>query len=786
MLNKFIDKFLFFDGAMGTMLQKRGLKTGQLPEELNIKNPEILYNIHREYLNSGSNIVSANTFGANRHKFKNSEYKLEEIIRAAVKTAKNSTSGMEEKYVALDIGPIGTLLSPLGTLSFDDAYNIFKEQIIIGEDAGADLIIIETFADLYELKAAILAAKENSCLPVFATMSFQDNGRTFTGTDVKTFVFTAEGLGVDALGVNCSLGPKQLQPIVDELLKYSSIPVMVQANAGLPIYQNNNTYYDIDPKEYSHEINIMAKKGVSIFGGCCGTSPEYIQSMVNSLKGLKPVEISKKNFTTATSSSKTVFFGEEVKIIGERINPTGRKYLKEALMGNKLDYVIKEAIAQQESGSHILDINVGLPGIDEKELMRKAIHEVQSVVSLPLQIDSPNVDVIEAGARIYNGKPIINSVNGKKESMEKVFPIAKKYGALLVALTLDEEGLPATAEKRLEIASNIIETAKDYGIPEENILIDPLVLTASSEQAAVMETLKAIPLIKNKYKVKIVLGISNVSYGLPKRQLLNTTYLAMALAFGMDAPITDSTNEAVMDVIRSYRVLSAQDKDSRKYIESYSNIITESCGVDYDKNLIEIIINGLKDEAKEVSVKLLEVYEPIELVNQFIVPALDIVGEKYENQEIFLPQLIRSAETSKAVFETIKEKSEKADEIEGKKILLATVKGDIHDIGKNIVKLMLENYGYRIFDLGKDVDTEKIVETVHKENIELVGLSALMTTTVKNMEDTIKELKKEFPHVKVMVGGAVLTEDYASKIGADYYSKDARGAVDLAKKVFTD
>ncbi|NLK64343.1 MAG: dihydropteroate synthase [Tissierellia bacterium] len=771
---------------MGTMLQKRGLKTGQLPEELNIKNPEILYNIHREYLNSGSNIVSANTFGANRHKFKNSEYKLEEIIRAAVKTAKNSTSGMEEKYVALDIGPIGTLLSPLGTLSFDDAYNIFKEQIIIGEDAGADLIIIETFADLYELKAAILAAKENSCLPVFATMSFQDNGRTFTGTDVKTFVFTAEGLGVDALGVNCSLGPKQLQPIVDELLKYSSIPVMVQANAGLPIYQNNNTYYDIDPKEYSHEINIMAKKGVSIFGGCCGTSPEYIQSMVNSLKGLKPVEISKKNFTTATSSSKTVFFGEEVKIIGERINPTGRKYLKEALMENKLDYVIKEAIAQQESGSHILDINVGLPGIDEKELMRKAIHEVQSVVSLPLQIDSPNVDVIEAGARIYNGKPIINSVNGKKESMEKVFPIAKKYGALLVALTLDEEGLPATAEKRLEIASNIIETAKDYGIPEENILIDPLVLTASSEQAAVMETLKAIPLIKNKYKVKIVLGISNVSYGLPKRQLLNTTYLAMALAFGMDAPITDSTNEAVMDVIRSYRVLSAQDKDSRKYIESYSNIITESCGVDYDKNLIEIIINGLKDEAKEVSVKLLEVYEPIELVNQFIVPALDIVGEKYENQEIFLPQLIRSAETSKAVFETIKEKSEKADEIEGKKILLATVKGDIHDIGKNIVKLMLENYGYRIFDLGKDVDTEKIVETVHKENIELVGLSALMTTTVKNMEDTIKELKKEFPHVKVMVGGAVLTEDYASKIGADYYSKDARGAVDLAKKVFTD
>ncbi|MDD4437145.1 MAG: homocysteine S-methyltransferase family protein [Tissierellia bacterium] len=785
MLNKLKEKFLYFDGAMGTMLQKRGLKTGELPEELNITNAEVIYNIHREYLNSGSNIITTNTFGANRLKLKNLLYTVEEIVTTAVETAKKSTAGMEDNYVALDIGPIGALLSPLGTLRFEEAYDIFKEQVVIGANAGADLILIETMTDLYELKAAILAAKENSNLPVFATMSFQDNGRTFTGTDVKTFVFVAEGLGVDVLGVNCSLGPDKLQPIVDELLKYSSTPIMVQANAGLPKFQDNTAYYDIDPLKYSSEINIMAKKGVSIFGGCCGTTPEYIKSIINSLSVLTPKIVVKKHFTTVTSSSKTVFLGKDVKIIGERINPTGKKRLKEAIRENNLDYVIREAIAQQDTGSDILDINVGLPGIDEKEMMKRAISEVQTVVSLPLQIDSANYDVIEAAARMYNGKPIINSVNGKKESMEKIFPIIKKYGALVVALTLDEEGIPSTAEKRLEIASNIIETAKDYGISEENILVDPLVLTASAEQQAVMETLNAIPLIKDKYNVKIVLGTSNVSFGLPNRQLLNTTYLAMALGFGLDAPITDSTNDALMDVVRSFKVLAAQDKDSRDYIEAYGNIVAESTIITSETDLKEIIINGLKDEAKKVSLKLLEKHAPLELVNEFIIPALDIVGEKYEKQEIFLPQLIRSAETSKEVFEIIKESSKKDSEtVEGKKILLATVKGDIHDIGKNIVKLILENYGYKIFDLGKDVDIEIIVETVRKEKINLVGLSALMTTTVKNMEYTIKELKNEFPNIKVMVGGAVLTDEYASEIGADYYSKDARGAVDIAKKVF--
>jgi len=783
-LNK-AEKFLFFDGAMGTMLQNSGLETGRLPEELNIANPEIIYNIHREYLNAGSDIISANTFGANRLKLQNSSYGVEEIISAAVKTAKKSTEGFEEKYVALDIGPIGTLLSPLGTLGFEEAYDIFKEQIIAGVKAGADIILIETMTDIYELKSAVLAAKENSSLPVFATMSFQDNCRTFTGTDVDAFVILAEGLGVDVLGVNCSLGPMQLQPIVDQLLKYSSIPVMVQANAGLPKYGGNQTYYDINPDEYSREISIMAKKGAVIFGGCCGTTPEYIKSLIAALKELKPLEITKKHFTAASSSSGTVFMGEEVKIIGERINPTGKKRLKEALRENNLDYIIREAITQQESGSDILDINVGLPDIDEEEMMQKVITEVQSVVSLPLQIDSANCRVIEAAARIYNGKPIINSVNGKKESMERIFPIVKKYGALVVALTLNEEGIPSTREKRLEIASDIIETAKEYGIPEENILVDPLVLTASAEQAAVMETLKAIPLIKSKYNVRIVLGASNVSFGLPNRKLLNTTYLAMALGLGLDAPITDSTNAALMDVIRSFKVLSNQDRDSREYIKAYGNIIHENISVASETDLKEIIIKGLKDEAKKLSHDLLGKYDSLEIVNKFMIPALDIVGEKYEKQEIFLPQLLRSAETSKIVFETIREKSSKETETtEDKKILLATVKGDIHDIGKNIVKLILDNYGYKIIDLGKDVDMEKIVETAVKEKTSLIGLSALMTTTVKNMEYTIEALKKEIPQVKIMVGGAVLTPDYAAKIGADYYSKDARGAVDIAKKAF--
>ena len=824
MNEQFENKFMFFDGAMGTMLQDAGLEAGEIPEELNITHPETIENIYKAYLDAGANIITTNTFGSNRLKLEDSDYSVEEIITAGVEIGKRCVTksnpvGITKSNpvgIALDIGPIGTLLAPLGSLKFDDAYDIFKEQVVAGVNAGADIILIETMTDIYEVKAAILAAKENSDLPIFCTMSFQDNGRTFAGTDVATFVSVAEGLGVDVLGANCSLGPRQLQPIVDDLLKYSSTPVMIQANAGLPQYKDNTTYYDVDPEEYSREIKIMAQKGVAIFGGCCGTTPEYIIAVKDAIKDMKPKEITKKRFTTCTSSSNTVFIGNEVKIIGERINPTGKKLLKEALRTNDLDYIIKEAIKQQDTGSDILDINVGLPGIDEKEMMLKVIQEVQSIVSLPLQIDSAEIDVMEPAARIYNGKPIINSVNGKQDSMESIFPIVKKYGSLVIALTLDEDGIPKTTRKRLEIATKIIETARTYGIKEEDILIDPLVLTASAEQEAVMETLKSIPLIKEKYNVKIVLGASNVSFGLPNRTLLNTTYMAMALAYGLDAPITDSTNEAIMGVVRSFKVLTNQDKGSKEYVDAYSDVTLTTSTVPHvntkssgnisgsdntnnannidntdniDMGLQEVIIKGLKNEARSIATELLKEYDSLDIINNFMIPALDLTGDKYEKQEIFLPQLIRSAETSKEVFEVIKEHTIKegvsdSKKLQEDKIVMATVLGDIHDIGKNIVKLILENYGYKIIDLGKDVPIQTVVETVKNENAKLVGLSALMTTTVKNMELTIKALKDASPDVKIMVGGAVLTDEYAKQIGADYYSKDAKGAVDVAKEVF--
>ncbi len=784
-LDRLKNEFLFFDGAMGTMLQLKGLKAGALPESFNIVKPEVIQKIHEEYLEAGADFVTTNTFGANRLKLKNSDYNVKQVVEAAVLLAKNAISGESNKYVALDIGPIGTLLSPLGTLSFDDAYEIFKEQVDAG--AGADLILIETMSDLYEVKAAILAAKENSDLPVFCTMTFEDETRTFTGTDVLTMVNVVEGLGVDALGVNCSKGPGELQPVVNQILKYSSLPVIVQANAGLPKSGRNLVEYDILPEQYSSEIEIMADNGVSIFGGCCGTNPEYIRKIKERLKGRKPSLQVVDRITACSSSTETVILGSEVKIIGERINPTGKKMLKEALKNNDLDYITREAISQKETGSDILDINVGLPGIDEKSIMKKAITEVQSVISLPLQIDSANVEVIEAALRVYNGKPIVNSVNGKKSNLDAVLPLIKKYGALIIGLTLDEDGIPKTSEKRLEIASKIIEAAKSYGIPEENVLIDPLVLTASAEQPNVLETLKAIPLIKSKYNVKVVLGTSNVSFGLPNRRIINTTYLGMALGLGLDAPITDSTNNALMDTIRSFKVLANQDMGCEDFIKIYSNV--EASGKPTktsDPDLSDIIIKGLKDEAGRKTTELLTDYDSLEVVNKFITPALDVVGLRYERKEIFLPQLIRSAETAKKSFEVIKEKSVfEDDEKESKgRIILATVQGDIHDLGKNIVKLILENYGYKIIDLGKDVPVESVVAAVKSQNAGLVGLSALMTTTVANMEDTIKALKHECPEVRIMVGGAVLTPEYAKMIGADYYAKDAREGVGIAKLVY--
>lgn len=784
MLEKFRNSFLVFDGAMGTMLQEFGLKAGEYPETYNIERPEIIFDIHKQYIKAGADIITANTFGANRYKLKKTKYCVNEIITNGLTIARKAA---KNKYIALDIGPIGTMLSPIGTLSFEEAYDIFKEQVVIGEKCGADLILIETMSDLYEAKAAILAAKENSSLPVFCTMTFSDNKRTFTGTDPITMVNVLEGLGVDALGVNCSVGPKEIQNIVDEILKYASVPVIVQPNAGLPKIIDGNTVFDLTKDEFSDEIEKMAKKGVSICGGCCGTNPEFIKEVKVRLKSMALNRPTPKRLTCTCSSTKTVVIGQEVKVIGERINPTGKIKFKEALKENNIDLIIKEAILQKESGSDILDINMGLLEIDEKEMMKRVVSELQGIIDTPLQIDSMKKDVIETAVRIYNGKPIINSVNGKKSSMEAIFPIVKKYGALVIGLTLDEDGIPKTAQKRLKIAEKIILNAKKYGIPEESILIDPIVLSASTQQETALETLKVVSLIKSRFNVKTVLGTRNISFGLPNRKIIDTTYLAMGLSYGVDAPIIDSTSQ-MMDVIRSFKVLSNQDEGCEEFTNIYGNKKEENEVkiISSDGTLKDIILNGLKEEASQKTKELLSKLEPMEIVDSYIIPALDFVGEKYEAKEIYLPQLIRSAETVKNAFDVIKDKliEEGKQQISKGKIILATVEGDIHDIGKNIVKLLLENYGFEVMDLGKNVAIDKVVEVAKEEKAKLVGLSALMTSTVENMQRTIKALRNNGIEIKIVVGGAVLTNEYAKKIGADYFAKDAKDTVEIARKIF--
>lgn len=782
-----LNRFIFFDGAMGTMLQNRGLKAGEVPETYNILHPDIIKEIHEKYIKAGANIVTTNTFGANELKLKDTGYSVEEVITNAVNIAKEAKKNSRETYIALDIGPIGQMLEPIGTLSFERAYEIFKRQVEAGVKAGCDFILIETISDLYEAKAAILAAKENSSLPVFCTMTFGEDGRTFTGTDPLTMVTLLEGLGVDALGVNCSLGPKELFPIVEKILEYSSTPVIVQANAGLPKVKDGKTVYEITPEEFAENVKIMAKKGASILGGCCGTDDRYIKRVVEALKDLKPVEIIDKKLTAVCSSSKTVVLGREVKLIGERINPTGKKKFKEALKNNNMDYILGEAVSQVEAGADILDVNVGLPEIDEKEIMVKIVKEIQSIINVPLQIDSSETEVIEAAVRIYNGKPIINSVNGKEKVMKAIFPIAKKYGACVVGLTLDDNGIPSKAEDRVKIAEKIISTAGKYGIKKEDVLIDCLVLTASAQQSEVVETIKAVRMVKESFGVKTLLGVSNVSFGLPQREILNQTFLAMALAEGLDAPILNPNNKVIMDTIRAFKVLSNTDREAKEYISIYSkDEHKETIQRENHRDLKEIIIKGLKDEAAEKTKELLNNKDSLTIVDEYLIPALDVVGKKYEKGEIFLPQLIMSAETVKNSFSVIKEKIqlEGKKEISKGKIILATVQGDIHDIGKNIVKVILENYGFEIIDLGKDVPIEKVVETAKKEKVSLIGLSALMTTTVKSMEKTIESLRKNKVPCKVLVGGAVLNKEYADMIKADYYAKDAQEAVKIARKFF--
>lgn len=778
---------LIFDGAMGTMLQNRGLKIGQLPEALNITSPDVVIDIHKKYIKAGADIITTNTFGANKYKLIDSNYTVKEVIDAAIGNARKAIED-EDIYIALDIGPIGELLEPMGTLSFQEAYDIFKEQVISGVENQVDLILIETMTDLYEAKAAVLAVKENSDLPVFCTMSFEEDKRTFTGCNPTSMVMTLQGLNVDALGLNCSLGPKELEPIINDILDISRIPVMVQANAGLPTVVNDETIYNISPNEFASYCAKFVEKGVKVIGGCCGTTDEYIKELVKSLKDVDLGETNPKAFSGICSPTNAVII-QGAKVIGERINPTGKKKFKEALVNGDIEYILKEAISQVDAGAEILDVNVGLPEIDESKMIVRVIKEIQSILDTPLQIDSTDPKVIESGLRVINGKAIVNSVNGEDKTLENILPIVKKYGASVVGLTLDENGIPESAEERFRIAEKIVKKALEYGISKEDIYIDCLTLTAAAQQEGVKETLKAITMVKEKLNVKTILGVSNVSFGLPNRELINKTFLAAAIYTGLDLIIMNPLKKDMMDTIKASKVLWNEDKGAVNYLATYENTKNIESPVsntpNKDRDLFQIILKGLGEEAKAATKKLLETKEALEIVNEFIVPALDLVGDRYEKGEIFLPQLIRSAETVKASFEIIKESlsNESIDNISKGKIILATVKGDVHDIGKNIVKVLLENYNYEVIDLGKDVSKETILEAAVENNVKLIGLSALMTTTVKSIEEIIKTLKAKDSNFTIMVGGAVLNEDYANMIDADYYGKDANSAVAIAKEV---
>lgn len=780
-------KILLIDGAMGTMLQNVGLKTGEIPEEINIENKDIVVNIHKKYIQSGCDILTTNTFGANRLKCKNSKYSLEEIIKAAIENASIARSEKQSVSIALDIGPIGELLEPMGTLSFDEAYEIFKEVVLLGEKYGADLYIIETMTDLNEARAAVLAVKENSTKPVFCTMTFEKSGRTFTGVSPEAMCITLNGLGVDALGVNCSLGPKDLEPVINTIIENCTCPIIVQPNAGLPISVNGKTIFNVKKEAFGQSLLEFIKKGVSIVGGCCGTTEEYIAYIKDLIKDEQKVQRTIEYSPKICTASKVVNING-VKVIGERINPTGKKLFKEALKNNDIDYIIKEAISQIELEADILDVNVGLPEIDEVKYMVKVIKEIQSVTDTPLQIDSNDPKVIEAALRVYNGKAIVNSVNGEEKSLATILPIVKKYGAAVVALTLDENGIPNTAEERVKIAKKIVKRAEELGINRKDVFIDTLTLTVSAQQEQALETIKALRYIRDELGLKTVLGVSNISFGLPNRELLNRTFLTMCLNNGLSLPIVNPKSQDIMDTIRAFKVLNLEDLEEKNYIEHFmvhkeENKVVKSTD---DLSLKDIIIKGIKEDAKKATKLLLQSKTELEIVNEDLIPALDLVGDNYEKGRIFLPQLIGSAETVKNSFEILKENlnSNGGANISKGKIVLATVKGDIHDIGKNIVKVILENYGYEIIDLGRDVPIENVVEAAKEHKVKLVGLSALMTTTVKSMEATIQALRDNNLDCKVFVGGAVLNEDYAKMIKADFYAKDAKEAVEIAKKIF--
>ena len=793
LLERLGKELLYFDGGMGTLLQSKGLKPGELPEVWNLEHTEEIVDIHRQYYEAGSDIVLTNTFGANALKFHDSKYALKDIVTAAVANVKKAASlGVHdgrEVYTALDIGPTGKLLKPMGDLAFEDAYEAFKEVVKYGEDAGVDLIHIETMSDTYEVKAAVLAAKENTDLPVFATMIFDEKGKLLTGGDVPSVVAMLEGLRVDALGINCGMGPEQMLPILSEIMEYTSIPVIVKPNAGLPKQRDGEVYYDVVPRQFAQTMQKVLQLGASVIGGCCGTTPEHIRVMIQGVQSRqlqRPVTTDK---TIVSSYGKAVLLGQKPMIIGERINPTGKKKFKQALKEHDMDYILKEGITQQDRGAHILDVNVGLPDIDEVAMMKEVITELQSVTSLPLQIDTVDIKAMEAAMRIYNGKPMVNSVNGKQESMDQVFPLIQKYGGVVIGLTIDEEGIPNTAEGRIKIAGKIIKEAEKYGIQKKDIVIDVLAMTISSEPDGAKVTLEALKGVREAYGVCTVLGVSNISFGLPYRPAINSNFYTMAMQNGLSAGIINPSSEDMMRSYYSFCALMNYDENCEEYIQKYGNQqISTTSIMSSELTLKSAIEKGLKEEAHHATRELLKSQEPLEIINQHLIPALDVVGKGFEKGTIFLPQLLMSADAAKIAFAVLKDVlAQNGGDVQKKdKVILATVKGDIHDIGKNIVKVLLENYSFDVIDLGKDVPPETIVDCAIREDVKLIGLSALMTTTVVSMEDTIKLLHQKKPECKVMVGGAVLNQDYADMIGADFYGKDAMQSVYYAQRVFSE
>ena len=786
---------LCLDGGMGTLLQRCGLRAGELPERWNLTHAEVIVGIHKDYYNAGSNVVSTNTFGANSLKFSDAE--LEEIISAAVANARRASDecdGEQPRWVALDVGPTGRMLKPYGDLDFEDAVEIFAKTVRLGVKYGVDLIFVETMNDSYETKAALLAAKENSDLPVFVSNAYGEDGKLMTGASPAAMVALLEGMGADAIGVNCSLGPKMLSGVVEEYLRYSSVPVILKPNAGLPRAVEGRTVYDLTPDEFAADVSELVRKGVRVVGGCCGTTPEYIAATVKATEGIPIVETEKKNITCVSSYTHAVEFDKMPVLIGERINPTGKKKLKEALRANDIEYLLKEGVAQQERGAHILDVNVGLPDIDEASVLCRAVRELQAIIDAPLQIDTSDVSAMERALRIYNGKPMINSVNGKQESMDAVFPLAKKYGGVVVALTLDERGIPENAEGRVEIAKKILVCAQKYGIDKKDIIFDPLALTISADKCAARETLRAVEIITRELGARTSLGVSNVSFGLPERDMINSAFFSMALSAGLSAAIMNPYSLEMMKAYRTYLALAGLDDNCADYIDFAASLpktvaaepqsnTARNKGEDRLSALQRAIVKGLREQAAQITAELITGAEPLSIVREHIIPALDTVGEGFEKNTVYLPQLLMSAEAAKSAFEVIKANMPSDRAADRCTVILATVKGDIHDIGKNIVKLILENYGFDVVDLGRDVAPEVVVDEAVRLHAPIVGLSALMTTTVPAMEETIKQLRATAPWCRVVVGGAVLNQEYADAIGADKYAKDAMDTVRYAEEI---